>query len=850
MALGDHPDGDGESSNPISVGANLAAHMAVGAPGHAPFPGGHQFRNQQLPSGLDPAVVNAAATIAVATAQAVHQVHNTLGAQATPASIAASLADHRNSLLGRQANIPSVAQIAALLSNPGMFASPFGVNHQTLQQFMNLGGSMQSQQSQVSMPTSAAAVAPTATVSSAQAQNMQSWSVEELGKKDTTGQQEQQRTCRLIFFDAYQQLTLASFQIFKFLEKHVALLQQLNRPVPQYVGLLLTEARRKQKKKHAKRIANRRSASTSRARKKKYVEEMKVTNARLKRQALILSLLPDLVMAINTDGEITFCSAQVERVLKHKIDDLIGANFSTLLVPASRDALVSLISEMVNGEKEEPSPENAQPADVDLETKRRRIEKRESGADTDRAKVVRNGDGGNGSGSGRTSEHPSNPAIVSEQSFPLTVVEVDSKQARRSADRINTEQNEGSDASTNNSNGKAQMSSLTTSTRSPTVSSGDEKAAREGGSRGSNDGSANAKRAPSSDDSSSLSSDAKNMSKANENLNRNVRRHNQKMFEDSKKKMGHDGPKDDVTGASVTANNATARLSSLKHVPDSSKNKEEKGSRYESNGDQSSSDDSLLAGVEEKKKAAENASDDSGYRESNDSREETSSSGSDTSNSNGMFDENAPCQDSPPYVEGNSQSSADNAGLQKKPLAATCRMCLIRQDLTTVWCEVTSSVRTRLTDEESFDTPSNPSKSSTGPQDPPPAPTAPKEDLLEILLCLRPIRNGEKRVGESLRFVPVERAETTMEATMDEGDTGEPIVSSSKFVSGSGSGSGSGGSGSGSKDIEITSKRTLPEDDDAKPKSKKQKTAEKGKPSPLDTETAVESLMCLNKSSQ
>ena len=96
------------------------------------------------------------------------------------------------------------------------------------------------------------------------------------------------------------------------------------------------------------------------------------------------------------------------------------------------------------------------------------------------------------------------------------------------------------------------------------------------------------------------------------------------------------GPKDDVTGASVTANNASARLSSLKHVPEASQEskKDVKAAGYENAGDQSSSDDSLLAGVEEKKKG-ESASDDSGYRESNDSREETSSSGSDTSQSNG-----------------------------------------------------------------------------------------------------------------------------------------------------------------------------------------------------------------------
>ena len=70
------------------------------------------------------------------------------------------------------------------------------------------------------------------------------------------------------------------------------LLQQLNQPVPQYLGLLLAEARQKQKKKNAKRVANRKSASTSRARKKALVEEMTRTNARLKRQALILALLP------------------------------------------------------------------------------------------------------------------------------------------------------------------------------------------------------------------------------------------------------------------------------------------------------------------------------------------------------------------------------------------------------------------------------------------------------------------------------------------------------------------------------------------------------------------------------
>ena len=63
--------------------------------------------------------------------------------------------------------------------------------------------------------------------------------------------------------------------------------------MPQPVALLLFDARKRETKRTAKRAANRRSASTSRARKKALVEEMTKTNARLRRQALILSLLPD-----------------------------------------------------------------------------------------------------------------------------------------------------------------------------------------------------------------------------------------------------------------------------------------------------------------------------------------------------------------------------------------------------------------------------------------------------------------------------------------------------------------------------------------------------------------------------
>jgi PAS domain-containing protein len=427
-----------------------------------------------------------------------------------------------------------------------------------------------------------------------------------------------------------------------FTEQHVSLLHQMNQPVPQSVALLLADARRKEDKRTAKRVANRKSACTSRARKKALVEEMTRTNARLRRQALILALLPDLVIAITTEGEITFCSAQVERVLRYKIDDLVGARLSDLLVPASRGALTTLITELVAMEKRHLA-RDAQP---DLQrSKRRRSDEQNVGEaaegdskGTEENEIRNAEDSGRGSSrlAGRSAANSSAAAVVSEQSFPLSVVEVESKRSAANEAAVN------SDASSSHGAGKPKaVSSLTTSTnvsRSPADSfSGEDDGARRLNPDEPASSSKVAKRLPSSDDSSSLSSEAKNMRNANENLDRNVRWHNQRMLGDtSTTKTRYHGPKDDVTGQSVTKNNATARLSSLKHVPEQSKRRAEKSSRYESNGDQSSSDDSLLAGVEEKKKG-ENNSDDSGYRESNESREETSSSGSDTSNSNGTF---------------------------------------------------------------------------------------------------------------------------------------------------------------------------------------------------------------------
>lgn len=375
-------------------------------------------------------------------------------------------------------------------------------------------------------------------------------------------------------------------------ENHVKLLHQLKQPVPPNVTLLLEDARSRAEKRHAKRVANRKSASSSRARKKALVEEMAALNARLRRQALILSLLPDLVIVIDSDGRITFCSAQVERVLQFSIDDLIGAKLSDIIVPGSRDKLQNLIQELLSPSSTTQQDETdaavhltvdqdmaqQQPDDLKLEKKTKVCQvKKGDGKDT-LAEL---------SGDARVVDADA----VKNLSFPLSVVQVDPAAAALAS----SDENDNSDGSNNSK----QPSSLTNSLLGISELDGKSPKKDDHGSAKSKSVPNKAKRdsqsSKSCHTSSTESNDAKNLICANANLERNVRWHNKKIMKD--KRVGY---KDDVLGAAVTANNASARLSSLQH------------------------------------RSSDSSEEDSGYRESNDSREETSSSEGETlSSSNG-----------------------------------------------------------------------------------------------------------------------------------------------------------------------------------------------------------------------
>jgi PAS domain S-box-containing protein len=387
-----------------------------------------------------------------------------------------------------------------------------------------------------------------------------------------------------------------------FTEKHVKLLTQLQQPVPPNISIMLSEMKRREEKKHAKRLANRKSASTSRARKKALVQEMTELNARLKRQALILSLLPDLVIVVNLDGVVTFCNEQVERVLSHKSSDLVGTKLVNILVPSSRRRLENLMKTLSKSSHRDPISET---------TLIERDETTRPGPDLNCAEEA----AGASQEVAEISSSDVAACAAGQSTFPLSVVQVATLPQRGSSSSGGgSDENENSDESGGNAEGKdsKQASSLT---NSGTISGSSSLRPQSSSCLDNNgfDSVSMMKDKPASDsamganlksskdsascdisNTSSLST-LKKLRSANDNLIINVRWHNRNIKDN--KKAGTF--KDDVTGDDVTANNASARLSSLRHHRESS------------------------------------SEEDSGYRESNESREETSSSTSDLSDTNG-----------------------------------------------------------------------------------------------------------------------------------------------------------------------------------------------------------------------
>ncbi|CAN0006361.1 unnamed protein product, partial [Scytosiphon promiscuus] len=98
-------------------------------------------------------------------------------------------------------------------------------------------------------------------------------------------------------------------------------------------------------RKSAKRAANRRSASTCRQRRKFFVENMADANERMRKRARVLSLLPDMILAMRRDGVITYASENCRQFLQFTREEVEGTNIFDLVESGSHNRLRRLLEE-------------------------------------------------------------------------------------------------------------------------------------------------------------------------------------------------------------------------------------------------------------------------------------------------------------------------------------------------------------------------------------------------------------------------------------------------------------------------------------------------------------------------
>ena len=120
-------------------------------------------------------------------------------------------------------------------------------------------------------------------------------------------------------------------------------------------------------------------------------------------------------------------------------------------------------------------------------------------------------------------------------------------------------------------------------------------------------------------------------------------------------------------------------------------------------------------------------------------------------------------------------------------------------------------------------------------------PTALKLENKELLLCLRPIRDGEKKVDESLRFQPVSM-DVSPEAE-------EPLVSASGGDTTAEQKSGSSLSSSNKGSKRPPKKRALPTHSSDSFSTTEEPPAKKQANGSDNEKSVVESLMLMNKTS-
>ena len=251
-----------------------------------------------------------------------------------------------------------------------------------------------------------------------------------------------------------------------------------------------------------------------------------------------------------------------------------------------------------------------------------------------------------------------------------------------------------------------------------------------------------------------------------EALTRNVVAHNAQLKQMEMSGDGTPQATDDVNGDMVTQNNANARLSSLQHLPKKgSKEKRKKGGNNNNNNNNNSNNNSNNNGGSGTNSAGDNCSESLSGQAGDSFSDNTNSAGG---------DESFPSRD---------DSASDNdAAASSAAKTSSCKVCLIRKDLTTVWCETTYSTRQAGRDGEGNDDETTQtggaggggsgagklSSSSDKTDDGSGGGSSRSQGPdTELILSLRPIRDGDV-VSSELAFVATSRKDAQSVVCKDE----------------------------------------------------------------------------------
>ncbi|CAM9890373.1 unnamed protein product [Choristocarpus tenellus] len=144
-----------------------------------------------------------------------------------------------------------------------------------------------------------------------------------------------------------------------------------------HVRSLVEQQQQEEKRKMEKREANRKAAHSSRARKRELIQTMAKANEEMRRRTLILSLLPDMILAVGRDGVVTYASENCKQFLKYSSQEVEGKSIFDLVAEGSHDHLRELLEESLGAMSKEAIASALRLQGTSVQTLKARSEKAE-----------------------------------------------------------------------------------------------------------------------------------------------------------------------------------------------------------------------------------------------------------------------------------------------------------------------------------------------------------------------------------------------------------------------------------------------------------------------------------------